>query len=616
MTTSNIPYIPDNAPFTPAQRAWLNGFLGGLFSAGQAPATAPAPAKISANVYFGSESGNGESFSRRAAKELVRRGFEARAIGLDKITAASLASLDYALIVTSTFGDGEPPANAQVFHAELFGEGQPRLQGLKYSVLALGDHNYGQFCKCGVDFDERLAALGATRIFARTDCDVDYEAAAEGWLNGVMEVLSAEATTAAPVPAGAVMEPGLFSGTSTSQQGTPGVAGTAAIKGEGPAEAGHGAPATPWSRKNPFPARLVSNRLLTAPGSGKETRHFEISLEGSGLTYEVGDALGVIPQNCPELVNDLLRALNRDGEEAVPGPNGGEMSLRTSLLRHYEIAKIPTSLLKAIAERSPDRTLADLMVPTAREALNHYLWGREVIDLLVDFASVTFTPQEFVGHLKKLQPRLYSISSSLHAFPGHVHLTVAQLRYESFGRRRKGICSTFLSDRANGEVPVFVQVSHAFRLPKDGAVPIIMVGPGTGVAPFRAFLHDRRARGAPGRNWLFFGEQQAATDFFYREELDSMLSDGHLTKLTTAFSRDQAEKIYVQNRMLENGADLWTWLEEGAHFYVCGDAKRMAKDVDAALHQICVTHGGLSEEGAADYVTKLKGNKRYQRDVY
>ncbi|MEA3187931.1 MAG: sulfite reductase flavoprotein alpha-component, partial [Chthoniobacter sp.] len=371
-----------------------------------------------------------------------------------------------------------------------------------------------------------------------------------------------------------------------------------------------------FSRKNPFPATLLTNRKLTADSSAKETRHFEISLEGSGLTYEVGDALGVFPTNCPALVEDILRALNCDGEEAVPAPDGGEVPLRIALERHYEITKAPAPLLKLIAERSADPTLRDLLIPDAKDALKHYLWGREIVDLLVDFSSAKVGAAEFVGLLKKLQPRLYSISSSLKAFRNQVHLTIAAVRYESFGRKRNGVCSTFLADRVNGSVPVFVQTSHGFRVPPCDDRPMIMVGPGTGVAPFRAFLHERRATGAKGRSWLFFGDQRAASDFLYREELEAMLADGHLTKLSTAFSRDQAEKIYVQNRMLENAADLWAWLQDGAHFYVCGDASRMAKDVDATLHSVIETAGGLSKEDAEAYVQKLKTEKRYQRDVY
>ncbi|HEV7404740.1 MAG TPA: sulfite reductase subunit alpha [Chthoniobacteraceae bacterium] len=603
---ASVPFIPDNAPFTPAQRAWLNGYLAGLFSsqAGAPSAPAAAPVKIKVSVLFGSETGNAEALAKRVAKAAGRRGFEAKALGLDKISAKHLAQETYVLIITSTFGEGDPPENAKAFHEALHADYQPRLEGLRYSVLALGDKNYEQFCKCGIDFDTRLQALGAERLYERVDCDVDYEQPFDAWLKGVFTVLDASAKSAPAAPA----QPALTSGGPVESAPAPGPAGGVAVAL---------APApVAFSKKNPFPAKLLTNRKLTADHSAKETRHFEISLAGSGLVYEAGDALGVIPTNCAGVVDDLLRALNRDGEEAVPTPEGGESSLRTALLRHYDITKIPPQLLKWFAEHTPDATLRDLLIPEAKEALKHYLYGREIVDLLVDFPSVTFTPAEFVAHLRKLNPRLYSISSSLKAFPDQVHLTVASVRYESFGRKRKGVCSTFLADRVNSTVPVFVQTSHGFRLPASGDTPIIMVGPGTGIAPFRAFLHDRRASGATGRNWLFFGDQRAETDFLYREELEPMVNDGHLSKLSTAFSRDQAEKVYVQNRMAEQGAELWAWLQDGAHFYVCGDASRMAKDVDAALHAVAATHGGLGAEGAAEFVGKLKKEKRYQRDVY
>jgi sulfite reductase (NADPH) flavoprotein alpha-component len=588
--SNTLPFIPDTAPFTPSQRAWLNGFLAGLYSGTSAQA-APAVARKTVNIYFGSESGNAEALSKLIAKAAVKRGFESKAIGLDKVKPADLAKEQFALVVTSTFGDGEPPSNAIDFHEALLAAGDGALANLQYSVLALGDTNYEQFCKFGADLDARLEALGAKRLYPRVDCDVAYEEAAAGWQDGVFAVLEAvESSSTTPSPAPDKM--------------ASGAAAPAAPQGSA------------YSKKNPFPASLVENRKLTAEGSAKETRHYAISLEGSGLAYEPGDALGVVPTNCPSLVEDLLRALNRDGEEAVPTPDGGEAPLRAALLRHYEITKVPAPLLRAIAERSADKTLADLMAPEAKEALAHYLWGREIIDLLVDFPSVTFEPAEFVSHLRKLQPRLYSISSSLDAFPGQVHLTVAAVRYESFGRARKGVCSTFLADRANGSVSVFVHVSKGFRLPASGDTPIIMVGPGTGIAPFRGFLHHRRATGAKGRNWLFFGDQKASTDFLYRDELEAMAASGHLTKLSTAFSRDQAEKIYVQHRMQEHASELWQWLEDGAHFYVCGDASRMAKDVDAALHKVIETAGGKSPEEAADYVATLKSTKRYQRDVY
>ncbi len=582
---NTAPCIPDTAPFTPAQRAWLNGFLAGMYSGGSSAPAAGGTAKKTVNIYFGSESGNCEALSKQIAKAAKKQGFESKAAGLDKIRLADLANESFALIVTSTFGDGEPPANAVAFHEELIADGAPSLASLHFSVLALGDTNYEQFCKFGIDVDARLEALGAKRLYERVDCNLAYEEAAAAWQAGVFNVIDAmNVTSPAPSPSPAA---------------------------RAPVQAEEG-----YSKKNPFPAALITNRKLTGDGSAKETRHFEISLAGSGLAYEVGDALGVMPTNCPALVEDILRALNRDGEEAVPAPDGGEVPLRAALLRHYEITKIPAQLLKVVAERSSDKTLSELMIPEAKDALAHYLWGREIIDLLADFSSVTFAPAEFVSHLRKLQPRLYSISSSLHAFPGQVHLTVAAVRYDSFGRQRKGVCSTFLADRSAGTAPVFVHVSKGFRLPASGDTPIIMVGPGTGIAPFRAFLHDRRARGAKGKNWLFFGDQKASTDFLYREELEGMLADGHLTRLDTAFSRDQEAKIYVQQRMAENAAELWAWLQDGAHFYVCGDAQRMAKDVDAALHKVAETAGGLSPEGAADFVQKLKSDKRYMRDVY
>jgi sulfite reductase (NADPH) flavoprotein alpha-component len=360
----------------------------------------------------------------------------------------------------------------------------------------------------------------------------------------------------------------------------------------------------------------LTNRRLTAEGSGKEVRHFEISLEGSGLVYEVGDALGIHPANCPSLVDELLQALRCDGEEAVPNPRGGEVPLRKALTDCYDITRPGTELLQQAAVKNQD--LRALLSADRKEELRQWLWGREVLDVLLATPGFVPAAPELVALLKPLAPRLYSISSSPKVHEGQVHLTVGIVRHESQGRARKGVCSTFLADRAPGRVPVpvFVQKSSSFRLPANGDTAIIMVGPGTGVAPFRAFLHERQATGAKGRNWLFFGEQRAATDFYYREELERMLQSGHLTKLSTAFSRDQAEKIYVQNRMLEAAAELWAWLQAGAHFYVCGDASRMAKDVDTALHRAIETAGRKTSEQAAEFVTQMKTEKRYQRDVY
>ena len=379
-------------------------------------------------------------------------------------------------------------------------------------------------------------------------------------------------------------------------------------------------PASLYSRKNPFPGRIVTNRVLSLPGSGKEIRHFEVSLAGSGLKYETGDSLGVFPDNDPALVEELLAALPATGEETVPGNDGTPVALRQALRRHYQITQASKQFLEAIAARSEGASvLRELLAdPLRKGEVEKYVYGMEVIDFLLTHPSIHFTPEEFVKLLRKLQPRLYSISSSPRAFPDEAHLTVATVKYESHGRQRKGVASTFLAERADDPVPVplFFHSAKHFRLPEDGSVSVIMVGPGTGIAPFRAFLQDRKASGATGKNWLFFGDQKAAYDYLYREELEAMQTHGLLTRLDVAFSRDQEAKVYVQHRMLENAAELYQWLEEGAHFYVCGDASRMAKDVDAALHKIVETAGGKTPEEAAAYVEALKKAKRYKRDVY
>lgn len=374
-----------------------------------------------------------------------------------------------------------------------------------------------------------------------------------------------------------------------------------------------------YSRKNPFPATLTTNRLLTLEGSEKDTRHLELSLAGSGLHYEVGDSLGVFPSNDPELVEEILQVLGFSGEEIVPTPDGENAPIRHALLKSYILTEPSKQLLQACAEKdSGAEFLRDMLDPDFKSELDKYLWGRGVIDPLVEFDAARFTPEEFVGLLRKLQPRLYSIASSQKAVGEAVHLTVATVRYESFGRPRKGVCSTFLAERAGGPgaVPVFVHSAKHFRLPEDPATPIIMVGPGTGVAPFRAFLQERAATGASGPSWLFFGEQRSRSDYFYQEEFEGWLASGVLTKLSTAFSRDQDYKIYVQHRLAENARELWEWLEQGAYFYVCGDANRMAKDVDKALHDLIAKEGGKTEEEATAYVAELKKAKRYRRDVY
>jgi sulfite reductase (NADPH) flavoprotein alpha-component len=378
-------------------------------------------------------------------------------------------------------------------------------------------------------------------------------------------------------------------------------------------------PATPYSRKNPFPARLLVATKLNLEGSEKETLHYEFSLAGSGFQYEVGDSMGIHPRNNPQLVQELLDALHFSGDELVKNKEGEIFPIREGLLKHYQITQPSKQFLEAVVEQSPNAgELRELMHPDRRKELDQYIWGLEIIDFLLEAPPIRFTPDEFVSKLRKLQPRLYSIASSLKAFPDQVHFVVASVRYESRGRKREGVATTYLADRIDEStpIPMFVHVAKGFRLPEDPTKPIIMVGPGTGVAPFRAYLQERKAIGASGKNWLFFGEQRSRCDYFYQQEFESLEKEGVLTKLHKAFSRDQAHKVYVQHRLLENAKEVYAWLQEGAHFFVCGDEARMAKDVDTALHQIVEKEGGLSPEAAAAYIETLRKEKRYKRDVY
>ncbi|HEU5069892.1 MAG TPA: sulfite reductase subunit alpha [Verrucomicrobiae bacterium] len=598
---THVPYIPENAPFTPEQRAWLNGFLAGLFSDAN-PAGAPRPSSNGSSakpaeplaILFGSQTGTAEGLAKKFAKEAEQRGFAPRVLALNEHEQANLAAGGKAVIISSTWGDGEPPDNAANFWSWLSADATPRLENLHFAVLGLGDRNYSDFCGASKKFDARLEALGAKRLAPRGECDVDYEAAAAAWMDRLWDKLVVGQASS------------LSGGTPTN--GKPHATPSAPETGK--------LPVPQYGKSNPFPATLLKNVLLSQAGSSKEVRHYEIGLHGSGLTYEAGDALGVVPVNCHELVDDVLKALKAKPDDNVRlGDN--IVSLGEALTQQLDINRPSQELLAAVAKAAPGSELAALLAPEKHGDLKQWLWGRHVIDLL-HLLPGPMPATEFVKLLKKLAPRLYSISSSPKAHPGEVHLTVSAVRYESHGRERKGVASTFLADRVGDTnyVKVFVQPSHGFKPPANGDTPMIMVGPGTGIAPFRAFLEERQVTGAKGRNWLFFGDQTRAADFLYEEQLIAWQKDGFLTRLNLAFSRDQAGKIYVQNRMLENGAELWAWLETGAHFYVCGDASRMARDVDAALHTLIEKHGGKSADEARSYVAKLKSDKRYQRDVY
>jgi sulfite reductase (NADPH) flavoprotein alpha-component len=595
-----IPVIPEAAPFNHEQRLWLNGFLAGWFARVAPtgiPAGSPAPGapREPLLVLFGSQTGSAEGLARRFARDAEKRGFAPRVLALNDFADANLARAGKAIIISSTWGEGDPPDNAAGFWSWLNAAGAPRLEQLQFAVLGLGDRNYSEFCGAAKKFDERLAALGANRLVPRGECDVDYESPAKSWMETLWGKLDGRPAndSSAAVPA---------KNGSAHPKLSPNGAGNVPVPRRG--------------KSNPFAAPLLKNLLLNRPGSGKEVRHYEISLAGSDLAYEPGDALGVLPENCPELVAQLLEALHATGGEPV---SLGETSvpLRRALTTHFDITKPSPDLLRGVAQRNPGCEWAPLLDSSRRDELKKWLWGRDVLDVL-RLPADPLPPEEFLKCLRSLAPRLYSIASSPRAHPGEVHLTVGSVRYVSHGRPRKGVASSYLADRVPvGEaIKVFVQPSHGFKPPADGDTPMIMVGPGTGIAPFRAFLEDRRATGARGRNWLFFGDQKRQCDFLYEEQLTGWLKDGLLTRLELAFSRDQTEKIYVQQRMLEQAGELWSWLEAGAHFYVCGDASRMAKDVDAALHTVIEKAGGRSADEACEYVATLKSQKRYQRDVY
>jgi sulfite reductase (NADPH) flavoprotein alpha-component len=584
--------VPETAPFTREQRAWLNGFLAGLFHdrlgagavAGAAAPVTAAPARPLL-VGYGSQSGSAAGLAKRFSKLAEARGFRVTLRELNAVALADLPAAGLFVVVTSTWGDGEPPDNATAFCASLASDMAPSLAGLSYAVLGLGDRNYADFCGAARGVDERLAALGGRRLVARAECDVDYEAPAAAWIEGLWPTLG-DMPVAAVKPAVEVVRPAV-----TEEVG--------------------------WTRKNPYLARMRVARPLNGPGSAKDTRHVEILLGDSGISYAAGDALGVMPQNCPALVEELLATLGLTGDERVEAVGG--MALHEALMKHWVVTQPTAGFVKCVAEKGAGSMLAGLLEPSRKAEFDAWLPGRDLVDVLRAAPGVRLTVAELAEHLRPLQPRLYSISSSPKAHPGEVHLTVGAVRYELHGRGRKGVASCWLAERVvPGEtpVPVFVHVSRNFRPPTDPTLPMIMVGPGTGIAPFRAFLEERRATGATGRNWLFFGDQRRSTDFLYAEELEAMAQDGFLTRLDLAFSRDQSEKVYVQDRMRTAGAELWRWLEEGGHFYVCGDAKRMAKDVEAALLEIVQTHGSRSGDQAAEYIDGLKSAGRYQRDVY
>ncbi|AIE59889.1 assimilatory sulfite reductase (NADPH) flavoprotein subunit [Bacillus methanolicus] len=581
---------------TETQKVWLSGYLAASHSAfvsgtQEAPA-AELPAKSTGQIskevtiLYGSQTGNAQGLAEKAGKTLEGRGFKATVLSMSDFKPNNLKKVQNLLIIVSTHGEGDPPDNALSFHEFLHGRRAPKVDGLRYSVLALGDSSYEFFCQTGKKFDSRLSELGGTRLYPRFDCDLDYDEPAAEWLEGVLNGLSdAKVESAASVAAAA---PQAFEST--------------------------------YSRTNPFRAEVLENINLNGRGSNKETRHIELSLEGSGLTFEPGDSLGIYPENDPALVEMLIKEMKWDPEEIVTvnKQQGDVRPLKEALISHFEITVLTKLLLEKAAKLSANEELGRLLSPGNEEKLKGYLEGRDLLDLVRDFGPWSVSAQEFISILRKMPARLYSIASSLSANPDEVHLTIGAVRYHTHGRERKGVCSILCADRLQpgDTLPVYIQHNQNFKLPNNPDTPIIMVGPGTGIAPFRSFMQEREEIGAKGKSWLFFGDQHFTTDFLYQTEWQKWLKDGVLTKMDVAFSRDTDEKVYVQHRMLEHSKELFEWLEEGAVVYICGDEKNMARDVHNTLVEIIAKEGGMSSEKAEDYLTGMQQQKRYQRDVY
>jgi sulfite reductase (NADPH) flavoprotein alpha-component len=569
---------------SPTQTAWVSGYLAGISQAsgGQnQPLAQVADPAGRLTILFGSQTGNAKGLAEELFEQALVQGIAARLLNMSDYKVKELKTESHLLIVASTNGEGEAPDDAITFHEFLASKKAPKLTSLKYSICALGDSSYEFYCQTGKEFDERLAALGAEAIVARADCDVDYDEPALAWSEQVLTAVKeslVDTTTRVTAPVSA------------------------------PAQV-----ANKFSKKHPFKTELLVNQKITGRFSGKDIRHFEIALADSGIHYQAGDALGIWFKNDPVLVDTILDQLALDGR--TPVTVGGEQhSLRYALINRFELTQSYPGFVEAYAAISGSKRLAKLL--NDKGALRNYCYGRQILDVIEE-KKARLSAEQLIASLRRLTPRLYSIASSPHEAEDEVHLTVAVVDYCQNGEQRIGGASGFLHRlEEGGEVEVFVEHNNNFRLPVDDSTPVIMVGPGTGIAPFRAFVQDRDVREASGDNWLFFGNQHFTDDFLYQTEWQNYLKSGLLTKMDVAFSRDQAEKVYVQDRLRENAAELYTWLQNGAHIYVCGDADKMAKDVNEALIDIVAEQGQLARGAAEEYVAELRRNKRYQRDVY
>ncbi|WP_278370654.1 assimilatory sulfite reductase (NADPH) flavoprotein subunit [Vreelandella titanicae] len=573
----------------PQQFDWLAGFIAGWqasLSAERATAAkrTDTPQPPSLTVLYGSQTGNAEALAEALGQRANACGITANVIDMADYKPRQLKHETFVAMLTSTHGEGDPPDNALDLHEFLHGRKAPSLKHLKYAVLALGDTSYEHFCQTGKDFDSTLAALGGTRLVDRVDCDVDYDDDVEAWFESLLESLQSEVGAA-----------GLPTSTDIPAYGSATLA--------------------THDRRTPFSAQMLDNLILNGRGSSKETRHIEMSLEGSGLSYQPGDALGIYPQNDPRLVATIIEHLGLDPDATVRTDNT-DTTLASALRHQREITLLTRPVVERWAELSGNAMLQTLVEDNAQ--LRDWMEGRDLLDLIKEAPVSELDADTLLETLRKLPARLYSIASSQAAVDEEVHLTVDAVRYESHGRYREGVASTWLADRLNEDdsVPVYIEHNKHFRLPGDDEAALIMIGPGTGVAPFRAFMQEREEREATGANWLFFGAQHFQTDFLYQNEWLAWRRQGLVDRLDVAFSRDQDEKIYVQHRLRENAAEVWRWLEKGAYLYVCGDAERMAPDVHEALLDVVVEAGGKSREAATDYLRELTRHKRYQRDIY
>ena len=571
----------DIKPFSYDQEAWISGFIAGMKQSASLSNNSLIQEHnknlINLDILFGTQTGNSEAIAEDMSKIANEAGFRAKVNSLDNITMDILGNMENVAIITSTYGEGEMPDNAQLFWDALSANTAPNLSNIKYSVLALGDTGYEEFCHAGKLIDTRFEQLGATRIQDRVDCDVDYEELSEKWTSSLIAKWKPEVE--------------VIKEKSNDQSNLK-----------------------EYNRKNPYSAKLLSNRMLSGVNSNKEIMHYEIDLGDSGLKYEVGDSLSIFPTNKEDLVKKII---DRLGVEFDFVPVGYENDIKTLLTEKFEILTPTKRLIEYIAKNTNDKKLKSIIDHNNNKELENYKWGMDVLDFMNINPNFKIDITDFLGLLKSLQHRTYSISSSLNKVKNEVHLTVSSVRWKKDSRNYNGVCSTFLADDCTpgDNIKVFFTPNKSFRLPDDNK-DIIMIGPGTGIAPFRAFLQEREYRNSSGKNWLFFGDQTKNDDFIYKKELQDFISSGVLNKLDLAFSRDQKNKIYVQNVMYENKNEFYNWLESGAYLYICGDANRMAKDVEDMIIKIIMECSNISFDAAFEYLNNLKREKRYLRDVY